>query len=33
MHKTLSIIASAQKEEDYGTGWGEYSILELPKWL
>ena len=33
MHKTLSIIASAEKAEDYGTGWGEYSILELPKWL
>lgn len=33
MHQTLKVIASAQEEEDYSTGWGDYSIIELPKWL
>ncbi len=33
MHRTLAIIASAQDQETYDTGWGDYSIIELPKWL
>jgi len=33
MHNTLAIIAEATEKEEFGTGWGEYSILELPKWL
>ena len=33
MHKTLAIIANATEQEDFGTSWGDYSILELPKWL
>jgi len=33
MHKTLAIIANANEQEDFGTSWGDYSILELPKWL
>ena len=32
MHKTLAIIKEATDKQDFGTGWGEYSILELPKW-
>ena len=33
MHKTLAIIANATEQDDFGTNWGDYSILELPKWL
>ena len=33
LHKTLAIIAQAQEAEEYDTGWGDYSILEKPKWL
>lgn len=33
MHRTLAIIAYANEQEDYGTGWGDYSIIELPEWL
>lgn len=33
MHNTLAIIANATEQEDFGTSWGDYSILELPKWL
>lgn len=33
MHTTLKIIAEANENEDFGTGWGNYSVLELPKWL
>ena len=33
LHKTLAIIARANDTEEYGTGWGDYSILEKPKWL
>jgi len=33
LHKTLAVIAQAQDAEEYGTGWGDYSILEKPKWL
>ena len=32
MHKTLAIIKEATDKQDFGTGWGDYSILELPKW-
>lgn len=32
MHKVLATIKEATDKEDFGTGWGEYSILELPKW-
>lgn len=33
MMATLEIIAKANEEESYGTGWGEKNILSLPKWL
>jgi len=33
MHRTLAIIADAEKQENYDTGWGDYSIIEKPKWL
>ena len=33
MHKTLAVIAEAEDKQDYGTGWGNVSILEKPKWL
>ncbi len=33
MHRTLAIIAGATEEEKYDTGWGDYSIIELPAWL
>lgn len=33
MHRTLAVIAEAEVKDDYGTGWGEYTILEKPKWL
>lgn len=33
MHRTLAIIADAKEEEKYDTGWGDYSIIELPSWL
>lgn len=33
MHHTLDIIANAEKEENFNTGWGSYTLLELPKWL
>lgn len=33
LHKTLEIIARATDAKDYGTGWGDYTILEKPKWL
>lgn len=33
MHSTLAVISEAQENETYDTGWGEYSLLELPKWL
>lgn len=32
MHRTLAIIAEANSKGDFGTGWGDYSILEKPKW-
>ena len=33
LHKTLAKIANANVTDKYGTGWGDYSILEKPKWL
>jgi len=33
LHKTLAVIARAEEEVNYGTGWGDYTILEKPKWL
>lgn len=33
MHRTLAVIKDASDKEDFGTGWGEYSVLDLPKWL
>ena len=33
MHRILAIISDANKQEDFGTNWGDYTILELPKWL
>lgn len=33
MHKTLEVIAEAESKQEFGTGWGEISILEKPKWL
>ena len=32
MHKTLAVIKEATDKQDFSTGWGDYSILELPKW-
>lgn len=32
MHRILAIIKDATDKEDFSTGWGDYSILELPKW-
>ena len=33
LHKTLAIIAKAEKETDYRTGWGDYTVMEKPAWL
>lgn len=33
MHHTLDIIAAAEKNKDFGTGWGECTTLKLPAWL
>ena len=33
LHKTLAIIARAEKDVDYNTGRGEYTIMEKPAWL
>ena len=33
MHHTLDIIAVAEKNKDFGTGWGECTTLKLPAWL
>ena len=33
MHSTLDTIAFADHEEVYGTGWGSYTFIELPRWL
>lgn len=33
LHRTLGVIAEAEEQAEFGTGWGEYSILERPKWL
>jgi hypothetical protein len=33
MHKTLAVIAEAEDKQDFGTGWGNVSIIDKPKWL
>lgn len=33
MHQTLDKIALASEKDEYGTGWGSFSYLGLPKWL
>ena len=33
MHDTIDQIAFADQSLDYGTGWGSYTFIELPKWL
>jgi len=33
LHKTLAVIARAEKDVDYGTGWGDYTVMEKPSWL
>lgn len=33
MHRTLDTIAHAESENNFNTGWGSYTMLELPKWL
>ena len=33
MHQTLDVMAAAEKAEEYGTGWGDYTLMTLPKWL
>jgi len=30
---TLRRIADAKQLDDYGTGWGDFTLLEKPKWL
>ena len=33
LHKTLAVIARAEKDVDYGTGWGDYTVMEKPAWM
>ena len=33
MHDTIDQIAFADQSLEYGTGWGSYTFIELPKWL
>ena len=33
LHKTLAIIAKAEKDSDYSTGWGDYTVIQKPEWL
>ena len=33
LHKTLATIAKAEKDSDYGTDWGDYTVMEKPPWL
>jgi hypothetical protein len=33
LHETLDIIANAEEKVDYGTGWGDYTVIEKPDWL
>jgi hypothetical protein len=33
LHETLAIIAQAEEAVDYSTGWGDYTIIDKPKWL
>ena len=31
--KPLATIAKAEKDSDYGTDWGDYTVMEKPPWL
>ena len=33
VYRTLDQIAAAEENEDFSTGWGENTVLVLPKWL
>ena len=33
LHKTLAVIAKAEKDSDYSTGWGDYTVIQKPDWL
>lgn len=33
LHKTLATIANAENSLVYGTGWGDYTVIDKPKWL
>ena len=33
LHKTLATIAKAEKDSNYGTDWGDYTVMEKPSWL
>jgi exodeoxyribonuclease VIII len=33
LHKTLAVIAQAESTVDYGTGWGDFTLIEKPAWL
>ena len=33
LHKTLATIAKAEKDSNYGTDWGDYTVMEKPPWL
>ena len=33
LHKTLATIAKAEKQSDYSTNWGDYTVIEKPAWL
>jgi len=33
MKKVLQTIAEANSKKEYGTGWGDYTILSKPAWL
>ena len=33
MKQVLRTIAEANSKEEYGTGWGDYTILGKPSWL
>ena len=31
--ETLATIAKAEKDSNYGTDWGDYTVMEKPSWL
>jgi len=33
LHKTLAVIAEAEKYWRYGTGWGDYTVMQKPSWV